>query len=662
MSWLTPLGFLGLLGLVALFIIYIIKPNYQNKFISSAFVWKLSLKYRKKKLPLNKLRNILLIICQVCIVILCAFILAQPFLKGEDAAANKEKIIVIDASANMYAEIEGETRFDRAVAKAKELAGETLGNGGTVSVILAGREASFVAQRANAETSQQVMQELSALTNHDDYKCTWGNGDIEGAISMAEAVLAENPRAEVVLLSGTKYIDDGKITVVDVSDVSEWNVAISGVRAAKHDGRYKFEVDVASYGRTAPVRICLEINGAYGTYGSDDSEENKYSNRTVKIEYTAALEADKATTVSFGQSEDDSITDLKISAYDNIFCYVQVDDSMDIDNTYYLYGGTPQTLKVQYYSTKSNNFVFGALSALKGLMGEDWDIQIDEVKDSEDAVRLGEGKEPALEGYDVYIFEHHMPKMLPTDGVVILLDPDTLPRDADFVLGRKMVATGSTDGKGGILSPGEIHPIMNGIDITNVRANRYTEIKSFDGGYVPLIYMENTGVPIAIAKNEPNSKVFVLCVDIHYSDLAITPEFPMLIYNVVNYYIPTTVEQNVFEIYSKVTLNSRSEKLSVVGPGNLDETFTEFPSVISADAPGIYTVTQTPISGRRIVDNFYVTIPDEQGNITREVDTLTNPYYPPVEEADDIDYVFYFALALVCFAFAEWWLKSREYN
>ena len=51
-SWLTPLGFLGLIGLIILLIIYIIKPNYQNKYISSTFVWKLSLKYRKKKMPL----------------------------------------------------------------------------------------------------------------------------------------------------------------------------------------------------------------------------------------------------------------------------------------------------------------------------------------------------------------------------------------------------------------------------------------------------------------------------------------------------------------------------------------------------------------------------------------------------------------------------------
>ena len=38
MSFLTPLGFLGFLGVLALIIIYIIKPNFQNKIISSTQV------------------------------------------------------------------------------------------------------------------------------------------------------------------------------------------------------------------------------------------------------------------------------------------------------------------------------------------------------------------------------------------------------------------------------------------------------------------------------------------------------------------------------------------------------------------------------------------------------------------------------------------------
>ena len=57
MSWLTPIGFLGLIGIIILIIIYILKPQYQQKFISSTYVWELSLKYKRKRIQFIRLMN-----------------------------------------------------------------------------------------------------------------------------------------------------------------------------------------------------------------------------------------------------------------------------------------------------------------------------------------------------------------------------------------------------------------------------------------------------------------------------------------------------------------------------------------------------------------------------------------------------------------------------
>ena len=51
MTLINKIGLLGLIGVVALIIIYVIRPNYQQKTISSTYVWKLSLKKKKKKVP-----------------------------------------------------------------------------------------------------------------------------------------------------------------------------------------------------------------------------------------------------------------------------------------------------------------------------------------------------------------------------------------------------------------------------------------------------------------------------------------------------------------------------------------------------------------------------------------------------------------------------------
>ena len=108
-------------------------------------------------------------------------------------------------------------------------------------------------------------------------------------------------------------------------------------------------------------------------------------------------------------------------------------------------------------------------------------------------------------------------------------------------------------------------------------------------------------------------------------------------------------------------MNSRSELLTVAGPAFAEALeFNTTPSEIYVDVPGTYTVTQTPISGNKIVENFSVVIPEEQCDITRQVDALTNPFFPTITEDIDLDLVIYFAIALVTLLFCEWWLKSRD--
>ena len=147
MSLLIPLGLLGLLGIVALIIIYIIKPNYQQKYITSTYVWQLAKKYRKKKIPLNRLRDILLIVCQILIVTACALILAKPALITGVKSEKPEIVAVIDSSASMLTKDEsGKTRFERAVSETRKLVSDTLKADGTVTVVLANEKPYYLLQ------------------------------------------------------------------------------------------------------------------------------------------------------------------------------------------------------------------------------------------------------------------------------------------------------------------------------------------------------------------------------------------------------------------------------------------------------------------------------------------------------------------------------------
>ena len=274
MSLLTPIGLLGLLGIVALIIIYIIKPNYQNKFISSTYIWKLSLKYKKKKIPISKLRNILLFICQLAILAGTAFILTQPYLNSDEVTEGGDTIIIIDASASMHSSVNEEMRLERAANAALADASKALDNGQKVTVIVASDTASFLVQQASKEQSQLVYDAFDKITNAPDSLYTHGEPDIEGAMKLAEQITSYTNNVSVTLYTDTAYLDVGNVKIHDVKDPSEWNAAILDVRATIVEIYYRIEIDVASYGADSRLTVSCDI------FNANDSDT------TLEIEST----------------------------------------------------------------------------------------------------------------------------------------------------------------------------------------------------------------------------------------------------------------------------------------------------------------------------------------------------------------------------------------
>ena len=640
MSWLTPLGFLGLIGLIVWLIIYIIKPNYQKKFISSTYVWQRSLKFRKKRIPINKLRNILLIICQILTICGLSLVLVQPFVEKEKPEDN-EKIVILDASADMLATVgsSGQTRFDRAVAQIQALVDETMEAGGRVSVILANNAPRFITQRANADTREQVQTDLLSLVDAANYQCTYGSANIDEAIRLSEEVLTENPHAEILLFSGISYTDCGKVTVVDVSDISEWNAAILQAEADVVENYYEFRIDLACYGRDASLDLSMEVYGVNEAKETYHFQENVLCTQEMgTVTLTFGNDAERATS-----EQNYILTD--IYSYDYAYISIGQDDSLPYDNTLYIYGGTKPELKIQYASVLPNLFVNGALMGLRDAFSEFWEITVKTV---------GERETPMLEGYDVYIFEHVMPEILPKDGLVLLFNPDIVPEGADFYLG--MTYNGMQEL---FLTPGEEpSPLMNGVDVSAISVTSFKEITMYDGGYVPLLYYEDK--PIMIARNDDAGKIVVMSFNLHMSNLAVLKEFPIMLANMLELYIPPTLTEYMFEVHETVNMNARAPELSVKGPGVSME-FVEFPAQLYVTMPGVYTLTQTPISGNPVVEDFYVKIPAAESNVKAVVDALPNPYMDMAIEATDIDLVVYVAMAIIALLFCEWLLQLKEY-
>ena len=626
MNWITPLGFLGLIGIAVLILIYILKPNYQQKFISSTFVWKLSLKYKRKKIPINKFRNILLFICQILIITACAFILAQPIIEEAQAPLVVEKVAIIDASANMRAAYSKETRFERAVFEAETLAYEVFEQEGYMTVIVAGNEATYLMQRCTEANSLELFTALDELVSED--LCTYGEADITGAIELAQNIVDQNIDTEVYLYTATEYLDAGAVEVVDVSQNGEWNAAILDCEAVVEENYYTFKVSVAAYGRDTDLVVHCDVQGANGA-------------GTVKMERTERCDSDQTKMVTFVTAD----METPIFEFESVHVYVSENDSFPQDNDFQIYGGKKPELKVLYCSPKANSFIGGTLLTARDTL-TNWSIDLREMNKPA-------GKEvPPTEGYDFYVFEHVMPDVMPTDGVVMLINMDKAPEGLTMVPGQLINGDFT-------LAAGEGHPITNRFNAEKVEVSQYTRILSYDG-FQPLLFC--AGDPVLLVKEDAEQKILVMNFSVNFSMVSMYVEFPMLIYNIFNHFMPSTLQSNAFEINEEISLNARAEELQVKSSNSnkFNEKFTSFPQTLVLTQPGSYTVTQTLLSGQIQTEQFFVKIPASESNICKVEDELDELIVPKKKAIENLDLLLYFAAALVALVILERWLQAQD--
>ena len=699
MKLLAPLGLLGLLGVVALIIIYIIKPNYQQKFVSSTFVWKLSLKYRKRKIPINKLRNLLIIICQILILTLSAFILARPNEVFENDVTKNEYVLVIDSSASMRTEYDDVSRFDRAIDKVITEANRIFGEEeGTISVIIADENPRFLTtnpevyddgttddietfRQVNASKAFMLQTELEILKEED--ACSYGQSDVNRAMELAQEIIDENPTAKVYFYTDTTYNDANMVNVISVNEETEWNAGVLSAEAVPVEYYYEFHVEIGYYahpenaaGIGRIINVSLMVNntnaidrenvgvdmGPVSTNINCKSGEPKtliFKNAPSEEEVSEAPE-----NIIYVDLEDFFGTGYRVNSFSNFEITINdgVTDSNVLDDRYIVYGNQKNIIKIQYVSSLPNNFAPAALTALKDQYADRWDIQITEVQ---------EGKDYELEGFDLYIFEHVTPDSLPMDGAVMFFNPEETVPGSDFTV------TGERDYEGArqYLQIEEnisdtAAQVLKGGDWNNIFLTKGLSIS--ESGYDVLVSCN--GSPALMVKNVRGTKIAVTSFSPHFSNFSIRKEYFIWFNNVFNYFFPTIIAPSDHAIGDSIGVNVMSSSATVVYEvGNLvyhdydlswyyEETpmlGQNFSFVFDVTMPGVYKVMQTSYFGKNYIEEFFVAMPSYESNIW-QVDTMDAPIAPEYQKEFYKDLLLYIAAALVFFLFAEWLLHVSE--
>lgn len=670
MSLLIPLGLLGLLGVVGLIIIYIIKPNFQQKIISSTYVWKLSLKYRKKRLSTNKLRNIILIICQILILVSCAVILAQPVSVIKAQEDKSERIIVIDSSSSMRASVDGETRFERAVDKAVALANETFDSLGIVSVIIADDVPNYLVRRANSDARTSAVNSLIELKGNFaesiDISCSYGSADVDAAMTLASEVVEENPGAAVIFITDKTYdaLPDG-VTLVSVRSDFEWNAGILNATAELYEGFYKVTVELACYGRDSALDLKVTVNNANIDSVVTESKGIELTENGLRcpdgVTQTVVFKYELTTDeVSDGNVVYHEIGANKFYSFGSI-CVTLTDstgslsDSYSLDDVFWIYGGTKERIKVQYASSLPNPFFQVMLNVIRDNFANDFDVALTFVKPNES---------PELSGFDYYIFEHRMPDELPTDGAVFLVDPETAPKNAGFKVNGVVKYS---DVNTPLSSVADDDPLMANLIPNDLTVSSIENIVlSSSSDYKVLMRSSVDDKPVLFYKNEPGklgfvNQIIVLGFSVHYSNIVMKNDFPLLMMHAFEMFFPVTVSKNAFNVYESVEINSRTGEAVVSGPSmEKPLTIKEFPYKIKFEIPGAYSVKEETYTGKIISQELFVRTPAEESNLFAVGENFTDPYKNKDKIEFYKDLLFYIALALAALLFIEWWLQSRD--
>ena len=194
------------------------------------------------------------------------------------------------------------------------------------------------------------------------------------------------------------------------------------------------------------------------------------------------------------------------------------------------------------------------------------------------------------------------------------------------------------------------------MDPNRITVAKYREVLSCEG-YDELMYYN--GTPVLLARNEATSKVVVLALDLNQSSLAVVMDFPILIYNLFDWYFPATLTGNAFEVGSEVILQARGTNLTLDGPGGKHE-FDVLPVKVTADLPGDYTVTQYNMKGEPEVEQYFVHIPSKESNIAKRVDELPVLRVETTQVETNMDLILWIAAFALLLLFVEWWLHARE--
>lgn len=311
---------------------------------------------------------------------------------------------------------------------------------------------------------------------------------------------------------------------------------------------------------------------------------------------------------------------------------ILTEDILEGDNSYNLAISAGSSKKALLISN-GNLFLEKAVSLING---------VDLYKKSVDEIE-------GLSGYDIYIFDGCMPQQLPTDGQLWILDP---PADNGFI--ETKATSDVTD-----------------IEVNSDLFSKHAEKMDFSINEAKVATVPSWGEKIisgdngtlVVAGEQNGQKICVFSFDLHKSNLPLKKEFPIIVYNIINYFVPDSTA-GITQIFSgnRVNLNILPKAVSsaIVFPDGSEVALKDGDNYLdNTYQTGIYTLKQN-LEDNSINESNFAVNPVTQGESEMERAESTGDKATKTKNIRTGKSIKNIIIALLLLVLcAEWWVNCR---
>ncbi len=567
MKFLYPLGLLGLIGVPILIIIYLIKNKYTEQTVPSTWLWELSEKFLKRKKKVNPIAGLISLILQILAVTAISFAIAQPVIVLPNQA--KEICYIVDASASMNMQRDGQTRFERAQAYLDSQVSSSV-DGSVYSLLYVSENTEIVCEKSRDK--KEVKELISAM--QPGYVDT----ELTDAIALAQSYFTSNPGVKVYLLTDVDYTTAENVEVINFAD-GEQNYSVSPLNVDLAGTKVHVSGSVAAHTGTRSGVLTLEL--------LFDGSDTVAQSHTVEVSPSAPTEF----AWEQGDVQDFASLRVRIANHSDAF-------ALDDESVYY---------NVQHENAYDTIVVsdqpYLISSAIEAVSGS-------KVKVVSTADYKGET------GYALYVFDGYTPTSLPSDGTIWFINLQSSVSGTGFSFQGEEELSGGATLSLSTSTSSLAQRLTKGIEGKNIYISKYIRYGRSGQFTTVLTYKSNPVVFVGTTANECREVVFAF--DIHASDIPLSLDFIVLVRNLLDYSYPSAIERVAYFSGETLEVNLQANMQSVrVDTPSGNHVYLSTYGVIAEypfDEIGTHTVTIGYNGGEQRVYHVYAGVPDVERN------------------------------------------------